>query len=57
MTSEEELRDRYYDRRRAVRCKSCGEESTVIEIDIHGDWPAKWVEVTACCESDFEECR
>ena len=40
---------------RMGKCHTCGDQAKIIVIDIHGDWPAKFIPVTACCESDFDD--
>ena len=37
------------------KCQSCGKVSRIISIDVNGDWPARFVPVTSCCEADFDE--
>jgi len=34
-------------------CPACGEDSELITIDVNGDWPSRWVDVTVCCEVEL----
>ena len=34
-------------------CPACGEDSELITIDVNGDWPSRWVDVTICCEVEL----